>query len=361
MFGLGKKTEPEVLTLKSASRLMPEVWTHELDDHVVELRWSARGEYLAAMPSVGRIAVFDAEGTVCAELPGHDGGNGGLAWHPAHPTLTTYGQDATLRTYAPPFTGAPQSIALEKGWADRVAWNPDGTLLAACVGKSVFVLDGATGALRHQLSNHKSTICDIAWNPKRLREIASVCDGGARLWRLGEEKPFGHFDWGGASLIVTWSPNGRWVVTGDQTPSVHLYDTGRQHPLHIQGYETKVKALAWEGEGEWLATGGGVTITLWPCTGKKGPEGVKPIQLFGHMKEVLALDCVPGPAMLVSGGRDGMLLLWMPHRSPDPALIAQRRADITALRWSPDGQYLAFGTAEGEVTLSRLNASLTTQ
>jgi WD40 repeat protein len=86
---------------------------------------------------------------------------------------------------------------------------------------------------------------------------------------------------------------------------------------------------------------------------------VKPIQLFGHLKEAQALDFIPGQPVLVSGGRDGMVLLWMPHRSTDPALIAQRRAEISTLRWSPDGRALAFGTAEGEVTLSRLTSSLT--
>ena len=310
------------------------------------------------MPSVGRIAVLDAEGTVLSLLPGHPGGNGAIAWHPRHPLLATYGQDATVRLYEPPFTTPDRTLALEKGWADRLAWNPDGTLLAASVGKSLFILDSSTGSILHTFSDHKSTICDLAWNPKRLDEIATVCDGGARMWRLGTAKPFGHFDWGGASLIVTWSPNGRWVVTGDQTPSVHLYDTGRKHPLHIQGYETKVKALAWEGAGDWLASGGGSSITVWPCTGKKGPEGIKPIQLFGHLNDAQALHFAPGQPMLVSGGRDGLVLLWMPHRSTDPALIAQRREEITVVRWSPDGQFLAFGTASGEIVLTKLHAPL---
>ena len=336
---------------------MPAVWSHELDDHAVDLRWSVGGDYLAAMPSVGRIAVYEADGTVCALLPGHPGGNGAIAWHPRNAILATYGQDATIQLYEVPFTAPPRSIVLDKGWADRLAWNPDGTLLAAGVGKSLFILDGTTGTVLHTFDDHKSTICDLAWNPKCLNEISTVCDGGARMWRIGQRKPFGHFDWGGASLIVTWSPNGRWVVTGDQTPSVHLYDTGRNHPLHIQGYETKVKALAWEGTGEWLASGGGSAVTVWPCTGKKGPEGVKPIQLFGHINDAQALDFAPHQSILVSGGRDGLVLLWMPHRSPDPALIAQHSGEITVVRWSPDGQCLAYGTADGTITLTKLMAS----
>ena len=43
MSGLAKSPEPESPVLKSASRLLPEVWRHELDDHAMDLRWSAGG------------------------------------------------------------------------------------------------------------------------------------------------------------------------------------------------------------------------------------------------------------------------------------------------------------------------------
>ena len=355
MFGMNRnKPTREDLTARSAAPLLPEISTHRLDEHLADLRWSADGNFLAAMPGVGRILVCDADGKIIVTLPGHDGGNGGIAWHPQRAALATYGQDAVIRIYEAPFIHAQLEFQLEKGWAESVAWNPDGSLLAACVGKSLHILDGVTGALRQTFADHKTTICDISWNPKRLREIASVCDGGARMWRISEEKAIGHFDWGGASLLVSWSPNGRWVATGDQTPSVHLYDTSRQHPLHIQGYETKVKALAWQDDGAWLATGGAPSITVWPTTGKKGPERATPIQLGGHIRDVQALDFQPGQPVLVSGGRDGIVLLWLPQSSPDPALIAQRESEITAVRWSPDGLSLAFGTADGEVALCRL-------
>jgi len=359
MFGIAKKSDGEKSSMKSAARLMPERWTQLLDEHTLDLRWSPDGAYLAGMPSVGRIAVHDAEtGNPVALLPGHAGGNGGITWHPARNTLATYGQDSTIRIYEAPFVSPTREILLAKGWADRIAWNLDGSLLAATVGRSLFILDGATGEIRQTFSEHKSTICDISWNPKRLREIASVCDGGARMWRVNEGKAIGEFDWGGASLIVSWSPNGRWVVTGDQTPSVHLYETNEGTPLYIQGYETKVKSLAWQTDSTWLATGGGRMITIWPCTGKKGPRNATPKQFLGHLKDVHALDFLPGQPVLASGGRDGLVLLWLADAGGDPSLIARRSAEVTSVRWSPDRISLAFGTADGEVTVCRLNNSL---
>jgi WD40 repeat protein len=102
------------------------------------------------------------------------------------------------------------------------------------------------------------------------------------MWRIGEAEPYARFDWGGASLLVVWSPDARWLATGDQTPSVHLYDFTRDYPLHIHGFETKVKAVDFSPDGQRLVTGGGSTVTVWNCTGKAGPEDTIPEQLRFH-------------------------------------------------------------------------------
>jgi WD40 repeat protein len=139
---------------------------------------------------------------------------------------------------------------------------------------------------------------------------------------------------------------------------VHLYDTFAHYPLHIQGFDSKVKALAWQHDGTWLAVSGGAGVTLWPCMGKNGPEGANPVELTGHTRDVLALDFLPGGAYLASGAKDGKVLLWRPHSDTDSVVVAQRAHPVTALRWSPDGRALAFGTAAGELTIFRLKQNL---
>lgn len=340
---------------------MPEALRHELSDHVLDLRWSAQGRFLAAIPSQGPVVVFDALGAKLRELPGHVGGNGSVAWHPLHDILTTYGQDAVIRSYSLPAGNLVHAFSLEKGWAERVAWNSSGTMLAACVGKKLHVLDGVSGESRQVFSEHRSTVSDIVWHPSNADEIASVCDGGAQLWKVGTESPIARFDWGGASLRVYWSPDGRWIITGDQTPSVHLYDVRADYPLHIQGFQIKVKSMAWQGSGEWLAVAGGPDVTLWPCSGKTGPEGVNPKQLNGHSAEVTALDFKPDGTCLASGGRDGLVLLWRPHQSKQPAVIARSAVPISVVRWSPDGETLAFGTSGGQVLLFKLAAAVSSR
>jgi WD40 repeat protein len=348
---------PGLTDQPAAASYLGETRSHVLDDYALDARWSPDGTRLAAVPSQGSIVLLDATGAPVGELPAHRGGNTSLAWHPAEPVLATIGQDSVLRLHSAPFGRSTREITLPSGWCERVAWSPDGSRIAVTCGRRVLVLDAGSGEAAATFTDHRSTVTDIAWNPTRGDQFAAVCDGGAKIWRLGKKSPSGHFDWGGASLLVTWSPDGRWVVTGDQTPSVHLYDTTRKTPLHIQGFESKVKCFAWADRGERLATGGGSVITLWPCTGRKGPDGATPIQLAGHLGEVRTMDFFPGRPVLASGGADGLVLVWLPLQHSGPALLAKSESEITAVRWNPQAFVMAYTTSAGEVAIGTLRTA----
>lgn len=355
-------TEPEELEedeveIRSAADLLPLTWSVDLPDYSLDIRWSSNGSHLAALPSTGKPGIYDLTKSEVIELPAHRGGNGSIAWHPHGNSLATFGRDGILRIHDIA-SNTSRELQLPRGWAERCAWNADGSLIAAAVGKAVHVIDPATLETLHLIDDHRSTVTDLVWHPVLLNQLATASDGGARMWRLGESKPFARIDDGVAAVLTTWSSDGRWVVTSDQTPSVHLYDIKKRAPLFIQGFETKIKALAWQTGGTkdlpWLALAGSPSITLWPCFGKNGPRGAKPIQLFGHIKEVTALDFPKDGPYLASGARDGFVFLWLPHHSNGPALIAREENEITTLRWSPDGLNLAYGTSTGHLAIHSL-------
>ncbi len=346
---------PELNAPSGSASYLGNTRCHTLDDYALDACWSADGQYLAALPSLGRIVLLTANAEPVAEWASHRYGNSSLAWHPKDSILATVGQDAVLRLHSAPFGDNTREIHLPVGWCERVTWSPDGRHLGVTCGRHIIIIAAESEGIIATFNDHRSTVTDLAWNPIRNDQFATVCDGGAKIWSLGKKSHCGHFDWGGASLLVTWSPDGRWIVTGDQTPSVHLYDTERKTPLHIQGFEAKVKCFAWSAHGEHLATGGGSLITLWPCTGKKGPDDATPIQLIGHHGEVLSMEFYPGRPVLASGGRDGLLLAWLPLQHPGPALLAKSEAEITAVRWNPHSHLMAYTTSDGQVSIGALS------
>lgn len=342
---------------------LKKLWTLASADHVLDVSWSANGSLLAITPSTGCILIADADGNILHELAEHGLSNGVGSWN--GDLLASCGADGKIRIHnlraakegAPnlgrgsqPDPSPPRELPLGRTWIEHAKWSPDGKHLGAGLGKSLLILD-ADGNKITEFADHKSTVCDFAWNPKNPSEIASVCDGGAHMWRLGEEKSFGRFDWGGASLIAIWSPDGRWVVTGDQTPSVHVYDFTRNHPLHIQGYETKVKALSFNATSTRLASGGGPLVTVWDCTGEAGPEGSVPKQIQGHAKDSLALAYHPTDDLLASGGQDGLLILFKPETRTTAVGLEKLKSAVTSVAWNPAGTHLAAGTEDGSVSL----------
>lgn len=328
-------------------RLVP-VHVFEAAEHIISARWLADGGSLVILPSAGAPVVV-GETTIQRELPDHGIGNGCLALHPGEAVFVTGGADGKIRIYDSP-SAEPREIAIGRNWIDRAVWSPDGSHLAVGVGKILKILN-RDGVVIWESAAHKSTVADITWNPLAGNEVAVACDGGAYLWRVGETEPFARFDWGGASLIITWSPDGRWVVTGDQTPSVHLYDVPRDFPLHIQGYESKVKALAFNTNARRLATGGSPLITVWTCTGKTGPESTKPRQLEGHDDFCLALEYRKGTDLLVSGGADGRVLVFEPEQSVRPRAAYLLGSQAVSVAWHPTELRVAIGTAEGKVAV----------
>lgn len=176
------------------------------------------------------------------------------------------------------------------------------------------------------------------------------------MWEFGAAEPYARFDWGGASLLVEWSPCGRWLATADQTASVHIYDFTRDYPLHIQGFETKVRAMAFSGDGKRLATGGAPVVTVWPCVGEKGPEGATPIQLDGHDADVSALAFSASLGKLASGDGTGAVLILTFDGDRVLRKRLRRDAGVTALSWHPHKDWLGVGLDNGEVSVLSLDS-----
>lgn len=360
--------------------------------HVIALRWSPDGRSAAAASADGSIALFDgSNGTWQHTLPGHAVGTLALAWHPAGLVLASSGQDGAIRFWDP-LTGS-ERLALSGGgaWVERIAWSPlvvpagavprgrqaraparasptnTGALLASAAGKVLRFWD-LNGALLREVRDHPSTIADIAWmpgtgrvrpldglatppDPAGSRPILAVATyGGLTIRRPDHDVPLGRYAWKGSTLVIAWSPDGRYIATGDQDATVHLWVTRTGQDLQMWGYPTKVRELAWDATSRYLATGGSPAVTIWDCSGK-GPEGTRPLQLEAHKELLSALAFQHRGALLASGCGAGLVAIWQVGKSNRPLATARLASGISQLAWSPDDRLLAVGTEQGEVVV----------
>jgi WD40 repeat protein len=238
----------------------------------------------------------------------------------------------------------------KRRWIDHVAAGPDGAV-AWSVGKTACVQTPKGEEKNIELA---SSAGGLAFAPRGLR-LAVAHYQGVTLWFPNASAGVERLEWKGSHLDVTFSPDGKFLITAMQEPTLHGWRLADRKDMRMAGYSAKVRSTAWSMGGKWLATAGSEQLVLWPFQSKDGPMGKQPKLLAPHEQRVAVTACHPRQEIVAAGYEDGMVLLV---RVEDGAEILARKpvsAPVSALAWSPDGALLAFGTEDGEAGLLDLS------
>jgi WD40 repeat protein len=239
------------------------------------------------------------------------------------------------------------------GWIDALALHPDGAV-AYSVGRNVVARD-AKG--RERTFQAPSSARGLAFAPKGYR-LAVAHYNGVSLWYPNLDTEADALGWKGSHIDVTWSPDGRFVVTTMQENALHGWrlQPDRGH-MRMSGYPGKVRSTAWSSDGNWLATGGAEAAIVWPFDSKDGPTGKPPRECGVRPARVSRVAFHPKAPVLAMGYEDGCILLV---RFTDAAELLVRPAvagsAVTALAWDGRGSRLLFGCGDGQAGLLTLPA-----
>ena len=304
------------------------------------------------------------------------------------PILATGGQDGSVKLWD---TAAGQHTAtaeLGSAWVEHLAWRPfcrpedsgqktenrdrdpatdsalrslsaapcppssSAAILAATAGRDLVFLN-PDASLRHRFQPAPKTLSALAWHPQG-GALAAAYFGGVCLWDADDFIAQKEFAYANGIHALAWSPDGRWLVSGNQDPSVHLWLPEEDQEFHMSGYEGKVKELSFDRTGRWLATGGGRDACIWDCLGA-GPEGREPAML-PHDAKVCAVAFQKKFGLLATASQDGTLMLWSPERKQPLRATIKMPAAATKIAWSPDDGYIAIGSEKGAVYVLKCEA-----
>ncbi len=263
--------------------------------------------------------------------------------------VVTGGDDG--RVMATDAAGASASVATDARhrWIDHVALGPGGAV-AWSAGRQAFVRSAKSASKEsvEQVLDAPSTVGALAFAPKGFR-LAIAHYNGATLWfpNAAQADPETLL-WKGSHLAATFSPDGRFLITSMQEPTLHGWRLADHKDMRMQGYAARVRSLDWTADGKWLASSGSNQLILWPFQSKTGPMGKTPLVLAPAEAQAEMVACHPTQGVVAVGYADGLVLIV---RLPDGAEILARKpaaAPITALAWSRDGKLLAFGTEDGD-------------
>lgn len=266
---------------------------------------------------------------------------------PFSASLLTGGEDGKVMRIGA--DGSTKQIAeAPRKWVTVVAGGPQGAVGYAFGKSSNIVLpDGTTKEIAEE-----RTVEALAFAAKGLRIAAARYNGVSLHW-VNTNTPPTDLEWKGAHTGVTFSPDGRFLVTTMQENALHGWKLdgkpGEPRHMRMTGYPTKVKSYSWSSKGKWLATSGAPAAIVWPFSAKDGPMGKAPLEL-GTRANVM-VTCVafhPVEEVLAIGYIDGMVLGVRVGDGKEALLRRPGKGAITSMSWSGNGKLLAFGSQAGD-------------
>lgn len=277
-------------------------------------------------------------------------------------TVTLWDAD-TPRTKIRDFGGFRATVV-------SVAFNRDGTMLAACdIAGNVLLwpLDGHAEGTAYQGAQR---ITNLAFSGDG-KLLAASTRQQIVVWQIARpERPLAVFSEKRSNgfYSVAFSPDDRTLAMGETSGYIDIFDmdclsgsaaqtvfvdlrdvrcggAGPRKPL--QGHTEAVKSLAFSPDGQQLASSSDdKTVMIWDVA-----TGKPVVTLSGHTEKVFGVAWRADGVQIASASMDRSVILWHPDASRAVTRLPVDDRVVMALTYSPDGKWLAAASGSDQVVI----------
>ncbi|WP_321471952.1 WD40 repeat domain-containing protein [uncultured Paludibaculum sp.] len=299
------------------------------------------GGYLVSTRNTARFLVTRSgvstpyAGTASAILD-HDEANGKVARGDSSGTLEVRAE----RGAGAPNPAAQKSARVGSSPVTRVRWNGDATqLLTGMEDGTAVILDAATLDELARLPGLAGAALAVGWNSHGV-PVTVARTGEVRVW--DRNTPLKRIRASSQAVIgLAFSPNGERLAAGSADGRVKIIDIAQGTVIGDWKNVPPLKQVwdvAYSPNGAIVASVSlDGLLNLWTASGKN---------FDGHSfpKSVWSLDFAPDGKSVAVALSDGKVYqITLPIQNNTPRLVATHQDRAVAVRFSPDGKFLASG------------------
>jgi WD40 repeat protein len=268
----------------------------------------------------------------------------------------------------------------------QISFSPDSTLLAVKHARGVSVWEVQTGKLLSDDMGEKAVVRHT-WDPLFGREpdrnrlvMSRWLFDGVSVRDAHTMKHLRNLTFPGDEKeregvwALAYSADGRYLLTGSNNGWVSLFDGKRLEPIRKPGGEalmlkhtSAVRVAAWSPDGRWLATGDMQGLRIWRVSGTAEELSIEVMsEDDSRQSEVCSLVWEPQGRYLAAGGGDGQLRIWEcglaegNWRWSVTKRLEGHPGQVRSLSVSPDGKYIVAGGGERQVLVHPIDREVLT-